>query len=166
MKKVSLFFIAIFIVCTLGMIVYANHNGTIQAIKVHYPIIIDDVQESKEICMVSIEDRIYIPIRALCDILNIKITWKEEGRVEIVTNKEQEITKEFNISKDMALKIADVVFAEKFGNDFIEKTQVSVEEVDGTYKVYRCLDVLTLGGDGTIVISKKDGRIISIIAGE
>jgi len=166
MKKVILSFVAIFVVCTLGMIVYASYNGTIQATKVQYPIIVDNVQVSKEISMVSIQDRIYLPIRAMCDILNIKIEWKEEGKVEIMTDKEQEITKEFNISKDMALKIADIIFAEKFGHDFIEKTQVSVEELDGAYKVYRCLEVPALGGDGTIIINKKNGRIISIIAGE
>jgi|LSQX01.1.fsa_nt_gb hypothetical protein len=166
MKKVIMSFIAISIVCTLSMIVYASYIGTIQATKVQYPIIVDNVQVSKEIPMVSIEDRIYLPIRAMCDILNIKIEWKEEGRVDIMTGKEQEITKDFIISKDIALKIADIIFAEKFGQDLIEKTQVSVEEVDGAYKVYRGLEAPVLGGDGTIVISKKDGRIISIIAGE
>ena len=166
MKKVILSFVALFVVCTLGIIVYASHNETIQATKVQYPIIIDNVQVNKEIPMVSIQDRIYIPIRTMCNILNIKIEWKEEGKVEIMTSKEQELTKEFNVSKDMAIKIADIIFTEQFGHDFIEETQVSVEEVDGAYKVYRCLEVPTLGGDGTVIINKKDGSIISVTAGE
>lgn len=166
MKKVVLSFVAIFIICALGMIVYAGHNEIIQATKVQYPIIVDNEQVNREIPMVCIQDRIYLPVRAMCDILNIKIEWKEEGKVEIMTNKEQESSKEFNISKDMALKIADIIFAEKFGHDFIEKTKVSVEESDNTYKVYRYLEFPMLGGDGTIIINKNNGGIISITAGE
>ena len=81
-------------------------------------------------------------------------------------NKWQEISDDINISKELALKIADTVFEEKFGKDFIEKTQVTIEEIYGVYKVYRCPEVSALGGGGTVVISKKDGHIMSVIAGE
>ncbi|MBE7020129.1 MAG: copper amine oxidase N-terminal domain-containing protein [Ruminococcaceae bacterium] len=98
----------------------------------------------------------------------IPLEFNEDGtlNVEIPINKWQEISDDINISKELALKIADTVFEEKFGKDFIEKTQVTIEEIYGVYKVYRCPEVSTLGGDGTVVISKKDGHIMSVIAGE
>ena len=52
---------------TLSIIVYAGYMGTIQAIKVQYPIIIDGEKVDKDISMVSIEDRLYLPIRAMCE---------------------------------------------------------------------------------------------------
>ena len=144
--------------------VYANMNN-IEAIKVNHPILVNDVLIDQTFPMISIDDRIYLPLRAVCDILNIEIEWKEEGRVEITTNEEYE--NDYQISENMALEIADIVFTAKFGKEFVETTDVFVESTYDAYKIYRRpSDNSILGGDGCIYIGKKDGRIINIVAGE
>jgi len=165
MKTTKIFLMVIFIVFNVSVVIYANGDNPIQATKVQYPIIKENEQVKSEIPMVCIDDRIYLPIRALCDILDIGIEWKEEGKIEIIPNKKEEITKDFNLSKDTILKIADSIFLDKFGQEFMMRTIVLVEEKDDTYEVCRW-EPFAFGGDITIIISKTDGRIVDIIAGE
>ena len=88
MKKIILVIVATILSFTLSIIVYANYMSTIQAIKVRYPILVNNAQVENDIPMVSIDDRIYLPIRAMCEVLDIEINWNDEGRVEITTDKE------------------------------------------------------------------------------
>lgn len=165
MKKITVLLIGVLSAVIFSAVVYANVIY-IEATKVQYPIVVDNIVIEQDFPMVSIDDRIYLPLRALCDVLSIQIDWKEEGKVEITTNKGEESKKDYKISQDMALEIADIVFTEKFGPDFVKNTNISIETVDGAYKVYRYLDAPVAGGDGIIYIGKEDGRIIDIIAGE
>ena len=164
MKKLVVFFAGIICVAAFSIIVYANCINTVEADKVQYPIVVDNVPLRQDFPMVSIDDRVYLPLRAMCNIFNIEINWIDEGRIEIFTKNEE--SDDYQITQDMALKIADVVFENKFGHKFVEQTKISIEEKEGVYKVYRCLDAPVAGGDGTVYINKKDGRIMDIIAGE
>lgn len=183
MKKVILFIFAVMLSATLSIIVYANYLDIIEATKVQYPIIVDAIE--KDIPMVSIEDRIYLPIRAMCEVLGIEIEWKEEGRVEIMTdkayveNESVEIgyygidgwttaeTLDLKITKETATVIADDVFLQIKGEDFVNETTIGVRETDDgkCYSVYRYKE-LVLGGDLSIIIRKSDGKVLRIIAGE
>lgn len=103
-------------------------------------------QVDKDIPMVSIEDRIYLPIRAICDVLEIGIEWNEEGRVAIMTDKADvkndsvEIgyyglegwtateTLDLEITKETAVVIANDVFSQIKDEDFVSKTTVGIRE--------------------------------------
>lgn len=167
MKKFMFLSIVVLSIVLLCTIVCAN-AVYIKAIKVKIPITVNNVEVKEAFSMVSIDNRIYMPLRALCDTLNIRIDWIEEGRVEISTFESNDNIKDFQISKAEALKFAEIIFEERFGHNFVQNTNVSLEELDDMYKVYRCLvsDPPILGGDGIIYIDKKDGHIIDIIAGE
>ena len=166
MKKTIVFLTGIICVIAFSVIVYADYANTIEAIKVQHPIIVDDVPVEQELQMVSIEDRIYLPLRGICNVLGVEIDWKDEGRVEITTNKEDKNAKDYQISQDAALKISDIIFEEKFGRDFVDNTKVIIEEVDETYEICRYLWPPIPGGGATIIISKSDGQILNISVGE
>ena len=164
MKKLIVFLAGIVCVAAFSIIVYANCINTVEADKVQYPITVDNVPLEQDFPMVSIDDRVYLPLRAMCNIFNIEINWIDEGRIEIFTKNEE--ADDYQITRNMALKIADVIFENKFGYEFVENTNISIEEKEGVYKVHRYLNDLVAGGDITIYINKKDGRIMDIIAGE
>lgn len=184
-KKILLFIVAIMLSATLGVIVYASYNDTIQATRVQYPIIVDGSRVDKDVSMVSIEDRIYLPIRAMCEVLGIGIEWNEEGRVEIMTDTSDVEndrvglgcygidgwttveTFDLELTKETAVIIADDVFSQIKGNDFVNETTVGIRETeDGKcYSVYR-YNELVPGGDLSIIIRKSDGKILRIEAGE
>ena len=186
MKKYISVMVAIILSFTLSIIVYASYMDTIQATKVQYPIIVNETQVDKDIPMVSIEDRIYLPIRAMCEVLGIGIEWNDEGRVEIMTDKasaetnQVEIgyygvegwtshkTLDFELSKETAIAIADDIFLQMKGKEFLMETVVGINETDdGTcYSIYRYREPIVPGGDVSIIVRKSDGKILRIVAEE
>lgn len=166
MKKFIILSLVLICIFLFSIVAYANYANTIEATKKHFPIAIDGVTVEQNFTMLLFEDRIYLPLRTMCNILNVGIDWEDEGRVEISTTRNDESHHNYQISEKMATEIADIIFAEKFGRKFVESTKVSVDTTVDAYKIYRYLEPPILGGDATIYISKKDGRIIDIIAGE
>lgn len=159
---------------------------TIQATKVQYPIIMDGEKVDKDIPMVSIEDRLYLPIRIMCEVLGIAIEWNEEGRVEIMKNnaeiKNDRIemgyygldgwTKvdsvDFEMTKETAVTIADDVFLQVRDNKFLKETVVEIDEIDNgkCYSVYRHKTPIIPGEDLSVIVRKSDGKVLRIVAGE
>lgn len=188
MKKTIIFIVAILLCSTLSIIAYASYLGTIQATKVQYPIIVDETPVAKDIPMVSIEDRIYLPIRAMCEALGIGIEWNEEkSEVEIMTHKNETAMTtdkielgyfgidgwtgnevDFSLTKESAVVIADDVLFQLKGKEFLEQTTVGVDEIENGkyYSVYRYKEPIVPGGDLSVIIRKSDGKIMRIVAGE
>ncbi len=184
-KRSFLFVLVIVISSALSITAYASYLGTIQATKVQYPIIVDNAQVDKDIPMVSIEDRIYLPIRAICDVLEIGIEWNEEGRVAIMTDKADvkndsvEIgyyglegwtateTLDLEITKETAVVIANDVFSQIKDEDFVSKTTVGIRETDDKrcYAVFRYEEDVE-GGELSVIVRKSDGKVLRIVAGE
>lgn len=154
MKKIFVFMTAT-IITMLSIMVYAN-DSNIQAVKVQYPVMIDNTPINDDVLIVSIEDRAYVPIRDMCGMLNLDVCWKDEGVIEITTTNDHN----YNLCEDVAVKIADAIFSEEFGEAYIEQTQVSITEKNDTYEIYRNLPFPVCGGDSLIIISKRDGRIV------
>lgn len=185
MKKIILVMVAIILSFTLSIIVYASYMDTIQAAKVQYPMIVDGKIVDADIPMVSINDRIYLPIRAMCEVLGIEIEWNEEGRVDVMTNKTEvendqvqigyyglegwitDKVADFEITKETAIVIADDVFSQIKGKEFLVETVMGIRESDDkkTYSVYRYKENV-VGEDLSIIIRKSDGKIINIVAEE
>lgn len=185
MKKIILIMVAVLFNFTLSILVHANYIGEIQATKVQYPIIIDGEEVDKDIPRVSIEDRIYLPIRAICEVIGFRIEWNEEGRVEIMTNKTDvendrvevgyygvkgwtaEVL-DFEITKETAVAIADDVFLKIGGKDFMTETNVGVDETDDgkCYSVYRHEEPNVPGGNISVIIRKSDGKILRVLLEE
>lgn len=64
--------------------VIANNIDTFFAKKVDYPIMVNGETTKLNMPIVSIDDRTYIPLRSLCDVLGISIFWNEDyRRIEI-----------------------------------------------------------------------------------
>ena len=187
LRKILLFVVATMLSVISCAIVYANYVGTIQATRVQYPIIIDNTSIEKDIPMISIEDRIYLPIRAMCEVLGLGIEWKEKERqVEIVTdnsvaeNEGIEIgyygiegwisvdLVEFAMTKETAVIIADDIFLQIKGETFLTETVIGIDETDDgkCYSVYRYTEPIEPGEDLSIIIRKSDGKVLRVVAGE
>lgn len=156
--------------------VFAQSSEQLMVNKVQYPVKINGVEVEKELPMFDIEDRVYVPIRALCENLDVGINWNEkEKAVEIMTNKvksgydgiEEWNRIDLDITEETAIKIADAIFLQHFGEDFVNTTKMSLYESDNkkSFRVFRYKESV-LGGDYTIVIRKSDGKIEAITAGE
>ncbi|MCH5188005.1 MAG: hypothetical protein J1F63_06340 [Oscillospiraceae bacterium] len=77
-------------------------------------------------------------------------------------------TPDFKLSKEAAIAIADDVYLQIFGEDYLAETVVGIHEIDdGTcYYIYRYREPLIPGGDISIVVRKSDGKIMRIVAEE
>lgn len=186
MKKIVLVTAVIILSSILSIIVCASYMDTIQAIKVQYPIIMNGKETDKDVPMVSIEDRVYLPIRAMCEVLGIEIAWKEEGRVEITKNRvdaendriemghydiggwKKVDSVDFEMTKETALAIANDIFLQVKGKEFLLETFARIDEIDnGTcYSIYRYTPPMIPGGELSIIIRKSDGKILRMVAGE
>jgi hypothetical protein len=179
MKKVIFLLISVVLLVSFGFAGYAFAIQSIQAETVQYPIKINGVEIDTAIPMVNIEGRVYMQLRELCNVLGIGIDWNEkESAVEMMTDK-VEIgyygidgwTKtdlaDLSITKETAVVIAEDVFLQQMGKDFVNKTIVGVRETDDKecYSVFRYEEDVD-GGDYSIIIRKSDGKILRIAAGE
>ena len=187
MKKVVFLLISLTLLVLFGFAVYAFAIQSIQAEPAQYPIRINGVEIDTAIPMVNIEGRVYMQLRELCNFLGIGIDWNEkESAVEIMTDKvETEYTDtveigyygidgwtktdlaDLSITKETAIVIAEDVFLQQMGSDFVNKTIVGVRETDDKecYSVFRYEEDVD-GGDYSVVIRKSDGKILRIVAGE
>ena len=74
---------------------------------------------------------------------------------------------DFQLSEAVAIAIADDVFLQIKGADFIDKTTVAVDETyDEKCFVVSRYEELVDGGDLSVIIRKSDGKILKVIAGE
>lgn len=180
MKK-GIFIIAALVIVLFGSLTYVFAGDSyIQAKMVQYPIKVNGTSLSYDFKMVNIENSVYLPIRALCDVLGIGIDWNEQEKaVEIMTDTDNDKVAvgydgienwdmvDLELTKDDAVKIAEVVFMKRFGSEFIEKTVIGVRESEDkkAFNVFRYQEGVD-GGDYTIVVRKSDGKILMIVAGE
>ena len=160
-------------ICLLVLNVFAfgEHTGEIKVYQADYPIVINDKIFNGECSQILKnygysyipENNIYLPLRKICDLLNVKIEWNPETETVSINTYTEELIKNFDISKETAVKISEVYFEETFGEDFVKNTHLysEIEETDEYYLVYRIPnDITMLDGGGGIFISKKDGRLI------
>lgn len=149
-------------------IAYAGMD-IVEAIKVHHPISMDYKQIEYDFPMLSVDDRVYLPLRAMCDLLDIYIDWDDEEGVTILTDNSYtpEYEADIEVDEEMAVDIANIIFEKYFGEKYLDITDLIVTDEGCSYSVYRRYkDNSILGGDCEIKISKADGRIISVIPGE
>lgn len=74
---------------------------------------------------------------------------------------------DFQLGEAVAIAIADDVFLQIEGTDFIDKTTVVVDETyDEKCFVVSRYKELVPGGDLSVIIRKSDGKILKVIAGE
>lgn len=72
------------------------------------------------------------------------------------------------MSKETAGAIADDVFLQMKGNEFLKETVVGIDEIDNgkCYNVYRYKEPIIPGGNLSVIIRKSDGKILRIVAEE
>jgi hypothetical protein len=164
MKKLLILTTAFLIL--LSIAVYASQSEQIQAKKIQIPIKIDNTEAKGDIPMLEFDDKIYVHVRALCEILGMGIKWDyKESSIEILSGKERKF--ELDISKETAIKIADALFLQYEGEEFLkENDEVYVAETDdGKYLVvFRSSSNYDsekdgLDGDYYIKIDKSNGRV-------
>ena len=188
-KKILSLVITITLCTVLCVSVCADYLGKIEGQNVNYPIILDGKKVDGKIPMIMVDDRIYLPIRAMCDLLGNKIEWNDEGRVEIMTDRENfekgpievgyygidgwTVTKTFDlkISEEAALAIANDVFLAVCGEEYIEETVVNIVDADDgeNYSVYRYEEdpyFYIDGGTVEVKIRKSDGKVLKVELGE
>ena len=74
---------------------------------------------------------------------------------------------DLKITEETAIAIADPIFLQRYGKEFVEKTIISVtESKDGSSFEVTRYEELMLGGDLTIIIRKSDAKVLRIEAGE
>jgi hypothetical protein len=179
MKKTLIYLTVItFLSCiALVVIINANQYETIQSTMVNHQVIINEVAIDSEISILSLEDRLYLPIRALCEILDIEIEWDEEKREVIIVNNSDKIRivdyddtwhyENLDMTKETAETIAEAFLLQFSGEKFMSETVSYTRELrDGKfYRITRMYED-TDGGCETVTIRKSDGKIVSIEYGE
>ena len=162
--------------------VLAKNLVFLDALQVDYPIIIDGNPVNFDLPTVSINDRTYLPLRALCEKLNINIRWNNSSReVELSTKTitpddetiEVGITGidgwmafdkiDLEISKNTAITLADEIYTHIFGDEYINNTNVYVDSTSNSdcYIVFRYGDS-SYDSQYEIYIRKSDGKIVKV----
>ena len=88
MKK--LLITTIFILISISITAVAVGNQ-ITGVKECYPIVIDGHSAKRQLTTVNIENRVYVPIREMCELFHYNIKWNNENRsIEILTKNLEE----------------------------------------------------------------------------
>lgn len=184
-RKMFLIAVAIVFSFSLAFRICADQFDTIHALKIQRTIAVDNFWSDSRMSMVSIEDVTYVPIREICDLLNIGVEWKEENN-EIALNTDKglyeseqieagyygingwagRVVDGIEISKETAIALADDVFRQIHGEKFLNETVItSVRETNNGglypvengkfYSVCRALDIEDLEGGCWSVIIDK-----------
>lgn len=172
------------LVFVFSAIAFAGGNQTpVDAIVAEYPVLVNGEQIKMSLPMYSIGNRTYMPLRELCDVLKIDISWNETTQSVEITNDTKDsdgkIEKGFDgkdgwtvesyaqveISKETAISLADDVYLSLYGKDYIDNTLIGVADEGEYYWVFRYKEG-ELGGTVEICIRKCDGRIMKISLAE
>lgn len=75
---------------------------------------------------------------------------------------------DFKMTEETAVTIANEVFLQLKGKDFLTKTIAGIGERDNRtcYSICRYKEPVVPGGDLSVTIRKSDGKIMRIVAGE
>lgn len=108
--------------------VIANNIDTFFAKKVDYPIMVNGETTKLNMPIVSIDDRTYIPLRSLCDVLGINIFWNEEYRRIEITKDTLYEKKEGNSFMNIEnIEIIDEYTIRFNGEEYIKESLFGVE---------------------------------------
>ena len=170
-KKRIIFLSSIFVLMIIGLIAHANSLATIQTLIIKYPMYING--EAVDDVMLSVDDRTYMQVRDICDLLGGEAKWNEEtGSIEITTavggieNSAAVTSNELEISHETAVIIANDVFRKIMGDEFFEETTLFTSNDKGGYYSITRAKKFSVGGDYTLIIRKSDGKVIKMIFGE
>lgn len=147
----------------------------LEAPKAEHIVTVNNIETNTVLPMVSIDDRTYIQVRALGEILSVGVEWNEETEtINLITDQvglkftgmEPWNRISLGIEKETAAEIADAVFLQWFGEEFVrETTRIIEESEDGQfYSVLRWKPPM-LGGY-SLSIRKSDGKIVDMILQE
>lgn len=157
----------------IGAVAYADPLGMIHALTVQHSISVDGEPIDSNDVMLSVDDRTYMQVRDICDLLGGEAKWNEEtGSIEITTaageieNSEAVTSNELGISCETAVIIADDVFRQIMGNEFFEETTLFTSNDKGGYYSITRAKKFSVGGDHTLIIRKSDGKVMKMIIGE
>lgn len=144
----------------------ANQQESAQTMNVNYPIYMDGFLLPSDIPKVMINDRIYLPIRTICEMFKADIEWR--NNTVYIDTYYGTTNMYFEITPEKALKIEEAIFKDKYEQLYGESVATILRETEDTYVIHRTMkrEYPIAGGDLTVTISKKDGRIISAIGGE
>lgn len=149
------------------------------ATSAEFPVFIDNEETVISNPIVTINDKVYVPLKELETKLSVDVGWNKDGYVEITTGKtkierssvemgyydlDEWITTDtidISITAETALTIADNVFYKMRGKDYINDTTSTICETDDNkyYIVCRCKEN-AIGGKHSVIIRKSDGKII------
>lgn len=153
-------------IINITVIVHSNYTEYVEAIKVNHNIILGEYHIDKyTLPRVSIDDKIYVPIRNIFQLMGSKIDWNDSDKSVHITSKYGVSNINLNISEKTALKIADVLFMEYFKERF-DDTAISIRETDTAYIILRYDQPILSGDSATITVDKKDGRILTVMYNE
>lgn len=153
-------------IAMLSSMVYAGYSEYVEAIKVNHGIIVNGSPVPKAaLPRVSIDDKIYVPIRDACWIFGAEIDWDDVNNNAEIKTRDGISDVILNINAETACKVADVLFMEFFGEKF-DSTKIEILEYESTYKIMRYEEPILSGDSATITISKRDGSVLNFIMGE
>jgi len=168
--KIIVFMVLLTIISTVTMSVSTN---VMQAKKATFDLKLNGVKINRDVSMVVIEGKAYMPVHTLCSLLDVKSWWNDKEKVVEIQMGEHSEHINLNITKETALKIGEALLNNGFSQESIEKTSGRNvrDRGDGTYAVCFYEESLEegveiFGGDITYIISKADGRVIDIEYGE
>lgn len=156
----------------------------IESVEVNYPIYLNGSIIECENPVVSIDNKTYVSLRDICNSLDADVSWNNEARIVELVKKdsfENEDIKtgffvdgkwsdkqafQMEISEETAISLANDVFAQIYGKDYLENSKVAVYENDfgDCYLVIRYKPLDT--GGYVVHIRKSDGKIIGVETAE
>ncbi|NLM50541.1 MAG: hypothetical protein GX196_06280 [Clostridiaceae bacterium] len=170
-ERVSIIILVAILLFSFGLLIYGDFLSSTKAAKASYPIIVNGAKT--DLPQFLIGDKLYLPMQALCEICGIDVNY--EGNKICINTQNSSIeegltgdkgwikTKSLNyeISKDLAEKIADDVFLNVYGKDFVEKTEIKTSESEDKteYEITR----YSADDEKTVVVRKSDGKILKVI---
>ena len=181
MKKVMFFIVALAVLGSVWFICVGADNNTAQVAIVQFPIKVDNVYVTNDATMLNMNGSVYLPIRALCDMLEIEIEWKKEREIAIVSNANVKVGNDYNgwrtenleLTEEEAGIIADIVLLKGEDEEYIEGTELNViESKDKTcYRAFRSPKPpedlpeghgWAFGGGPSVTVRKSDGKVMNI----
>lgn len=158
MKRRAIIIIICCILLMAGGVIWICVAHSVIGQQVEYITKIDSL-EVEELPMIKKADRLYVDVNELCNLLNIEIERKDADQsLELTTTGEYVM-----ISEEVAINIADAVIEQVASKQYLTLSVCKVVNDDNpnNYKVMRYREGF-LGGGYTVVIAKKDGKVISI----
>lgn len=74
-----------------GFAAVADSIKTYIAEQANFPLLVDGVEEKLDMLIVTIEGRTYLPLRAMGNVLGVKVDWNaEKGQAEVTTKNIEE----------------------------------------------------------------------------